>query len=262
MRPNFLADSKSRRNATAARHPSRSTRPSFDHLEGRRLLSGTPYLLINSVHATESQAGSTMNFTVNLTSASTVPVTVHYQTADRTAIAGTDYAATSGTLTFAPGQTALSIPVSILPQTASRPTDTFSMVLSSPTNATVLTGTGNGTIIAPPPVAQSMTIADVSMARGLGGTTTMIFTVKLATASATPVSVTAATSDLTAKAGVDYQAESQVLTFAPGVTSMQFAVTIYGTSTPTASEIFLVTLSGTTVPIGRATAAGVLNYGA
>jgi hypothetical protein len=52
-----------------------------------------------------------------------------------------------------------------------------------------------------------------------------------------------------------------VLTFAPGVTSMIFAVPVFGTPTPTASKIFLVTLSGTTVPVGRATAAGVLNYG-
>jgi hypothetical protein len=135
-------------------------------------------------------------------------------------------------------------------------------VLSSPTNATVLTGTGNGTIIDPPPVVQSMTIADVSMALGLGGTTTMNFNVKLAAASATPVSVRVTTSDVSAKAGVDYWAKSGVLTFAPGVTSMIFAVPVIGTPTPTASVIFLVTLSGTTVPIGRATAAGVLNYGA
>ena len=101
-------------------------------MEGRRLLSDHPYILINSAHVTESNAGSTMTFTVSLSSASTLPVSVHYQTADRTAVAGVDYAATSGTLTFAPGQTSLTIPVSILPQATFRPTDSFSMTLSAP----------------------------------------------------------------------------------------------------------------------------------
>ena len=177
-------------------------------------------------------------------------------------MAGVDYAATSGTLTFAPGQTSLTIPVSILPQATSRPTDSFTMTLSSPQNATVLSGTGNGVILAAPVVAQSMTIGDVTMTRGLSETKTMTFTVSLATANPTPVTVTASTADLTAKAGTDYQAESQVLTFAPGVTKMQFAVTIYGTSTPGPQELFLVNLTGAGVAVGRATAAGIIGYGA
>jgi hypothetical protein len=262
MRLSFLRGSNSRRNATGLRHPVRSTRPVLEDLEGRQLLSGITYLLINSVHATESHTGSTMSFTVSLSAASTLPVSVHYQTVDGTAHTGTDYSASSGSITFAPGQTSMQLPVSILPQATFRATDSYRMVLSNPLNATLLSSSGNGTIIDPPTLTQSMTIADVAMTRGMSGQKTMIFTISLATASTTPVSVTATTSNLTAIAGVDYQARSQVLTFAPGVTSMQFAVTIYGTPTPTASKIFLVTLSGTTVPMGRSTGAGVLNYGA
>jgi hypothetical protein len=259
MRLSILRGSNSRRNAIATRHPVRSTRPVLEDLEGRQLLT---YVLINSVHTTETHTGSTMSFTVSLSAASTMPVSVQYQTVDGTAHTGTDYSGTSGSITFAPGQTSMPLPVSLLPQATFRPTDSYRMVLSNPQNGTLLTSSGNGTIIDPPAVTQSMTIADVAMHRGLSGQKTMIFTISLAAASTTPVSVTATTSNLTAIAGVDYQATSQVLTFAPGVTSMQFDVTIFGTPTLTSQKVFLVSLSGTTVPMGRSTGAGVLNYGA
>jgi hypothetical protein len=52
-------------------------------------------------------------FTVHLSAASSNSVTVDYATADGSAIAGSDYVATSGTLTFAPGETAMPISVPI-----------------------------------------------------------------------------------------------------------------------------------------------------
>ena len=51
--------------------------------------------------ATTAQA----TFTVSLSAPSTQPVTVTYATGDGTATQGQDYLATTGTLTFAPGQT-------------------------------------------------------------------------------------------------------------------------------------------------------------
>ncbi len=52
----------------------------------------------------EGNAGTAaLTFTVTLGAASAQVVTVNYATADGTALAGSDYTATSGTLTFAPG---------------------------------------------------------------------------------------------------------------------------------------------------------------
>ena len=67
---------------------------------------GPPSLSVNDVTVTEGDSGTTSaTFTVTLAPASGQNVSVDYSTADGTATAPADYAATSGTLTFAPGQT-------------------------------------------------------------------------------------------------------------------------------------------------------------
>lgn len=211
-----------------------------------------------------------MDFTVSLTSPSTVPVTIHYNTVDRTATAGSDYIATSGILTIPAGKTTATIPVTIISDSTIEQNETFSMFLSSPTNATILTPQSIGTIVDDDaPVAVVMSINDVAMYRGLDGSKTMLFTVGLTAPATSNISVTVSTSDLTfgpanllAHAGVDYQAKSQVLTFAPGETSKTFAVTIYGTSALSPDKLFYVNLVGATVATTHPIGAGILKYGA
>ena len=60
------------------------------------------------------------------------PVTVGYTTANGTATAGTDYTASSGTLTFAPGVTTQTIAVKVTGDTAVEPDETFTVTLASP----------------------------------------------------------------------------------------------------------------------------------
>jgi chitinase len=71
---------------------------------------------------------------------------VHYATANGSATAGTDYAATSGTLTFGPGQTAKNVVVPIIDRSGAALSRNFSVSLSSPTNAVITNGTGVVTI--------------------------------------------------------------------------------------------------------------------
>jgi chitinase len=82
---------------------------------------------------------------VTLSSAATFPVTVDYATSDGTAAAGVDYAATSGTLTFAPGETTKTIDVTVTGESVS-PTETLNLNLSNASNGTISTATGVGTI--------------------------------------------------------------------------------------------------------------------
>lgn len=88
----------------------------------------------------------TATFTVTLSAASTQAVTIQYTTVDGTAKAGTDYQATSGTVTIQPGQTKVTILVPIKGGTANVPDSTFTVHLSLPSGATIADADGVGTI--------------------------------------------------------------------------------------------------------------------
>ena len=107
-----------------------------------------PSLTISNATVTEG-AGSTVNvvFMVSLSASSGQNVTVNYDTANGTAIAGSDYSATQGRLTFAPGQTSKSITVSILADARDEPTETFFVRLSNAINAVFANSQGLGTIL-------------------------------------------------------------------------------------------------------------------
>ncbi len=131
---------------------STSASPSNYRLNGAPLGSALPSLAISDASAVEPSSGSTLlNFPVKLSAASNTPVSVHYTTVDGSAIAGSDYTATSGTLTFAPGQTSQTISVPILASSTASGTETFQVRLSSPTGASLNATLATGTIQAPPP---------------------------------------------------------------------------------------------------------------
>ena len=85
-----------------------------------------PALAINDLTIVEGNAGTSVaTFNVGLSPASSQTVTVNFATANNTASAGTDFVATSGTLTFAPGQTSRPITVTINGDTTFEPNETF-----------------------------------------------------------------------------------------------------------------------------------------
>ena len=87
-------------------------------------------------------AGSVI-LTVQRTGDTNAAVSVDYASTNGTAIAGSDYTATSGTLTFAAGETNQTIAVPILNDGLVEPTvyETFTVTLSNPTNAVLGTRT-------------------------------------------------------------------------------------------------------------------------
>ena len=91
---------------------------------------------LNVLDTAVNEADGSVGFLVTLDPAATGVVTVQYTTVDATAVAPTDYAATSGTLTFAPGdtrkQTAL---VPIVNDGEEDSGETFRLVLSNPTGS-------------------------------------------------------------------------------------------------------------------------------
>lgn len=106
-----------------------------------------PQLSVNDVSLVEGNSGTTNAvFTVRLSQASTQSVTVSYATANGTATAGSDYAARSSTLTFAPGETQKTIAVPVTGDTTVEVDETFRLNLSNATNATLLDSQGIATV--------------------------------------------------------------------------------------------------------------------
>ena len=93
-----------------------------------------------------SEAAGTATFTVTLSAVSGQTVTVNYSTGNNTAIAGQDYTSTSGTLTFAPGETSKTISVPIINDTNTESSETFNVNLTGAVNAIISDSLGVGTI--------------------------------------------------------------------------------------------------------------------
>ena len=86
-------------------------------------------------------------FTVSLAWPSAGTTTLSYSTADGTGLAGRDYTATSGTLTFAPGETSKGILVPTLDDGHADPTKYFTINLSNPVGGGITSSRGIGTIL-------------------------------------------------------------------------------------------------------------------
>ncbi len=84
---------------------------------------------------------------VTLSSGSSQAITVSYRTVNGTALAKSDYTATSGTLTFQPGEISRTISVSIKGDRKREPNETFSVELSNAVGATVTDGVATATIL-------------------------------------------------------------------------------------------------------------------
>ena len=102
---------------------------------------------IEGVTLSERNSGTTgAKFTARLSAASGRTVTVNFATQDGTASAGSDYTALSGSLTFAPGQTSLTVAIGVRGDTLAESNETFEVTLSNSQNANIGTATATGTI--------------------------------------------------------------------------------------------------------------------
>jgi probable HAF family extracellular repeat protein len=200
-----------------------------------------PTVAIGDVTVTEGNAGTTIAvFNVNLSAAADEEVTVNFATANGTAIAGADYVAGSGTLTFAPGDTNATVEVEVIGDTVAESNESFQVSLSMASGAVLSDGQGLGTILDDEP---RLTISDVARDEGRSGTTAFVFTVTLSAPSDAPVTVNFATANGSATAGSDYQAQSGTLTFAPGQTTRTITINVFGDRLRESDESFFVKLS-------------------
>ncbi len=190
--------------------------------------------------AAEGDAGTTeVGLTVTLSPASPQTVTVNYATTNGTAAPGSDYLSRTGTLTFAPGETLKTIMVPVMGDELDEDNETFSLHLSGPTNASVITNLGVTTILDDdePPY---LFMLDSAVTEGNSGSTAALFPVYLSEASGRTVSVGYATSSGTASSPWDFTATNGMLVFPPGTTLQTIAITINPDTARENSEYFAV----------------------
>ncbi len=219
--------------------------------------SAEPTISISDAAVEEGNAGAAgLAFTVQLSHSSIYPVTVGFATADGTALAGSDFATlSSATLSFAPGETSKTILVPILGDLVHENTESFSVVLSSPKNATLGDGIGIGTIQNDDaePVIRLATAAFYkpnplltdAISESDERTQSFGFVASLSSASAFPVTVRYFTVAGSAEAGSDFiaPAAGAEITFAPGETRRMIEVGVRGDRSIETDETFSLVLA-------------------
>jgi Calx-beta domain/FG-GAP-like repeat/FG-GAP repeat len=195
---------------------------------------------------TEGNTG-TVNavFTATLAEAPAANVTVKYEVIDGNAtLAGGDYVATSGTLTFLPGQTVKTITVQVKGDRVGEFQESFAVKLTDPTNADIIRNKGYGSIIDDEPRVNGFTGGIVI--EGDSGTVPLTFTVTLSAPSDAPVTVNYQTADSTAVSATDYVGATGTITFAPGQTTQTFTVAVKGDLVPEPDQAVACSLTGGT----------------
>jgi len=207
----------------------------------------TVYLQFDSSPYTVSEADGAAIVSVVRQGPTSRAVTVQYTTSDGTAIAGQDYTATNGTVTFGPGEITKTISVPVRNDGVAEGTEFFKMVLSNPTGTGATLGNPIEAYVYVTDTGAGVHFSQPSFDVAENGGAAMI-RVTLAGEFTNVVTVDYATSDGTAAAGQDYVATNGTLTFAPGQGSQTFSVPILNDSLVEGTETVNLTLSN---PTGR-----------
>ena len=203
-----------------------------------------PTLRIADASVTEGNNGTTnISFNVTLSAVSSEPVSVHYTTANGSALAGEDYQSASGIVTIAPNTLSQPVTIQVNGDTLPELNEYFLVRLTDPTNAFIADSVATGTIMDDEPYAN---IGDASVMEGDEGTASLIFNVTLTAPSEQPVTVSYVTVGSSAGTNVDYQQATGSVTFAPGVTSMPVTILVNGDRLAEWDENLYVNLTGAT----------------
>lgn len=134
------------------------------------------------------------------------------------------------------------IQVTVRGDVRDEPDENFFVLLAGQTAGIDLGREGaQGWIIDDDPPA--LTFAGVSVVEGDDGTTNAVLTLQLSSTNANPVTVEFATKDGTAVAGLDYIAQSNSVTFAPGETNQSIVIQVVSDILPEVDEAFSVCLT-------------------
>jgi parallel beta-helix repeat protein len=222
-------------------------------------VQGPGEFLLQSSSASFFEANVVVPITVTRAKGAVGSVTVAYATVAGTASAGSDFVMTSGTLTFADGETSKTVNVPLLQDSVFEGFETFSFAISNPTGgATIGTPSSMSISIFDDDPAPQISIADAQVVEGNSGITPMNFTVSLSSAAVVPVSFAWQTSSGTAFSGSDFQFVCcPTVTFNPGETTKTLTVNVVGDTSGEPDETLSIFLfSGTNANFARNNAVG------
>jgi len=179
--------------------------------------TGDPIAFSSAVYAAAQSAGS-VTLTVNRSGGSSGAVAANYATSNGTAVAGTNYTAQSGTLSWAAGDASAKTIVVQLSSTAFSGTLTFDVTLSAPADGATLGTPATATVsISGSPTTDNETVAfsaaTYAVAQSAGSVT---LSVNRAGGTSGALAVNYATSNGTAVAGTNYTAKTGTLSWAAG----------------------------------------------
>jgi len=203
-----------------------------------------PTITLNNISVTEGNTGTTnATFTVSISEMTGKVVTVNYASNGQSAISGVDFQPVSGTLTFNPRTTALTVSVPVIGDTLDEFDETFRLALSNFVNAAPVTfGLGRATIL-DDDASPALSVSDVSVNEGNSGTTTAVFTVRMSVVSAKAIQVTYATANGSASAGSDYVETTNTLVINAGQLEGTISITVNGDTENETNETFLLNLT-------------------
>jgi acetyl esterase/lipase len=169
--------------------------------------------------------------------------TVDYSMISDTAIAALDFDTAETPIVFAPGETHKTILINTVDDALAEGTEMFRVrLLPGPGAAgvgVVFEGFNPVTVfIRDNEKSPELSVDDPVVLEGDAGTTKAIFTITLSGPFASPVLVFYQTSDVTAKAGVDYGGISGFVTFQPGETAKTVSVAVQGDLADEGDELF------------------------
>jgi len=206
-------------------------------------ITGQPSVSFSSTPYSVAEGGGGKLVTVTLSGPSTLSVSVNYATSNGTAVAGSDYTNTSGTLTWTAGQTgSKTLTVPIIDDPGDESDETFYVRLSSPANCTVSGANPAGVAIIDndgmPTV--NFAIASSSGPESAGSPTIQVALTLVHTQN---VTVTCSIVGGTASNGVDYSLPVSLATITAGSTSTLVTLSITNDSLYEASETIMLRLT-------------------
>lgn len=213
-----------------------------------------PYVYVDRIAVSEGAA--TASFVIRLDAASLSEIRLNYSQDNGTALNGSDYTYSAGTLTFAPGETSKTVQVPIINGAVVEATEFFWLELNSAVGAVIgqrytpALIFDNDASLGTPAVTVGDVVVD-EMAR------TANFFVSLNRPAAGVVSMNFSTTDDTATAGQDYAASAGALSFAPGEMVKTVTVNLSDDGVAEADERFqlvLTNVAGATLADGVAVA--------